>query len=47
VEAEVTIPHDIQPRPSDLERRGASWIWRVTVPANDSVIYRYGERLRQ
>lgn len=36
VTAEVTIPHDITPRPEAMERRGDAWIWRVTVPANDS-----------
>ncbi|QGP79668.1 DUF4139 domain-containing protein [Sphingobium sp. CAP-1] len=46
ITAEVTIPHDIDPRPTDMERRGASWIWRVTVPANESVAYAYAERLK-
>ena len=44
VEAEVTIPHNIDPRPAGLERRGNAWIWRVSVPAGDSVEYRYAER---
>jgi hypothetical protein len=45
VTAEVTIPHDITPRPTDMERRGNSWIWRVTIPANDTIARSYGERL--
>lgn len=45
VTAEVTIPHDIRPRPAAMERRGASWIWRVTVPAADTARLSYRERL--
>jgi len=45
VVAEVTIAQDIQPRPPALERRGDSWIWRVTIPANDSRTLDYMERL--
>ncbi|NWK98424.1 hypothetical protein DM806_22715 [Sphingobium lactosutens] len=43
--AEVTIPHDIDPRPVGMERRGNAWIWRATVPANGTLDYVYGERL--
>jgi hypothetical protein len=46
IEAEVVIPQNIRPRPADLERRGASWIWRTGVPANGSADYRYEEPLR-
>ena len=45
VTAEVTIPHDIDPRPTDMERRGNSWIWRATIPASDTLIWSYRERL--
>ncbi|MBZ9646602.1 hypothetical protein K9B33_03500 [Sphingobium sp. 3R8] len=45
VTAEVTIPHDIAPRPTAMERRGNGWIWRVTIPANDTVTWSYAERL--
>ncbi|BBD99438.1 hypothetical protein SAMIE_1029390 [Sphingobium amiense] len=45
VVAEVTIAQDIQPRPAAMERRGDSWIWRITVPANDSRTLDYEERL--
>lgn len=45
VTAEVTIPHAIDPRPTDMERRGDAWIWRVTIPANGAVDYGYAERL--
>ncbi|SER51963.1 DUF4139 domain-containing protein [Sphingobium sp. YR768] len=47
ITAEVTIPHIIDPRPTDMERRGDSWIWRVTVPANESIDYAYVERWRR
>ena len=43
--AEVTIPHDIEPRPKDMERRGNAWIWRVTVPANGKADLTYTRRL--
>jgi hypothetical protein len=42
--AEVTIPHDITPRPEAMERRGDAWIWRVTVPANESARLTYSAR---
>lgn len=45
VTAEVTIPHDIEPRPKDMERRGNAWIWRVTVPANGKADLTYTRRL--
>nr|WP_278254260.1 hypothetical protein [Sphingobium sp. BYY-5] len=45
VTAEVTIPHDIDPRPTGMERRGNDWIWRATVPANGTLDYQYKERL--
>jgi hypothetical protein len=45
VTAEVTIPHDIAPRPADMERRGNAWIWRTTIPANDKRAWSYTERL--
>lgn len=45
VTAEVTIPHAIDPRPADMERRGDAWIWRVIIPASGAVEYGYVERL--
>lgn len=45
ITAEVTIPHDIDPRPTGMERRGNAWIWRTTVPANAMLDYVYIERL--
>lgn len=45
VTAEVTIPHAIAPRPTDMERRGNDWIWRVTIPANGGIERHYAERL--
>jgi hypothetical protein len=45
VTAEVTIPHDIAPRPADMERRGNGWIWRTTIAANDKRTWSYTERL--
>lgn len=45
ITAEVTIPHDMTPRPAAMERRGAGWIWRVTVPAADTARLSYTERL--
>ncbi|HAF41098.1 MAG TPA: hypothetical protein DCG90_04935 [Sphingobium sp.] len=45
VTAEITIAHDIHPRPMNMERRGDSWIWRALIPANDTVELGYAERL--
>jgi hypothetical protein len=45
ITAEVTIPHDIAPRPTDMERRGNGWIWRVTLPASGKVELSYTQRL--
>ncbi|HUD90599.1 hypothetical protein [Sphingobium sp.] len=45
IATEVVIPHDIDPRPTGLERRGDAWIWRTTVPANGTLDYVYTERL--
>jgi hypothetical protein len=45
VTAEVAIAHAIDPRPTDMERRGNEWIWRVTIPANDKVEWNYVQRL--
>lgn len=45
VTAEITIPHDITPRPTDMERRGNGWIWRATVPANGKAELAYTQRL--
>ena len=45
ITAEITIPHDITPRPTDMERRGNGWIWRATVPANGKAEWAYTQRL--
>ncbi|RJG57994.1 hypothetical protein D0Z70_01995 [Sphingobium terrigena] len=45
ITAEVTIPHDIKPRPTDMERRGNAWVWRATVPANGKAELAYTQRL--
>lgn len=45
VTAEITISHDITPRPTDMEWRGNAWIWRATVPANGKAELAYTQRL--
>ncbi|WHO39032.1 hypothetical protein PMI04_000050 [Sphingobium sp. AP49] len=44
--AEILIPHDIMPRPTDMERRGNSWVWRAIIPANGEISYSYDQKLR-
>ncbi|PHP16253.1 hypothetical protein CG471_29170, partial [Sphingobium sp. IP1] len=44
--AEILIPHDIAPRPTQMERRGNSWVWRAIIPANGQVSYSYDQKLR-
>ena len=45
-EVEILIPFAIDPEPTTWERRGASWVWRVRVPANDSVIQTFRQKLK-
>lgn len=45
-EVEMLIPFAIDPAPVDWERRGSSWVWRVRVPANDSVIQTFRQKLK-
>ena len=45
-EVEILIPFNIDPEPVDWERRGASWVWRVRVPANDSVVQTFRQKMR-
>ncbi|WP_347567087.1 hypothetical protein [Sphingopyxis sp. YF1] len=45
-EVEMLIPFAIDPEPADWERRGASWVWRVRVPANDSLIRTFRQKLK-
>ena len=37
-EVEMLILQRIDPEPQGWERRGDSWVWRVRVPANDSLV---------
>ncbi|WP_332819438.1 DUF4139 domain-containing protein [Sphingopyxis sp.] len=45
-EIEMLIPFAIDPEPVDWERRGTSWVWRVRVPANDSLIQTFRQKLK-
>lgn len=36
-EVELLIPFMLDPAPEGWERRGNNWVWRVRVPANDSL----------
>ena len=45
-EVEMLIPFNIDPEPTTWERRGASWVWRVRVPANDSVVQTFRQKMR-
>jgi len=45
-EVELLIPFAIDPEPTTWERRGASWVWRVRVPANDSLIQTFRQKLK-
>jgi hypothetical protein len=45
-EVEMLIPFAIDPEPVDWERRGASWVWRVRVPANDSLVRTFRQKLK-
>ncbi|MDO9367052.1 MAG: hypothetical protein Q7T68_00630 [Sphingopyxis sp.] len=45
-EVEMLIPFAIDPEPAGWERRGSNWVWRVKVPANDSVIQSFRQKLK-
>ncbi|MBK6412048.1 hypothetical protein [Sphingopyxis sp.] len=45
-EVEMLIPFAIDPAPEDWERRGSSWVWRVRVPANDSLAQSFRQKLK-
>ncbi|WP_260581869.1 hypothetical protein [Sphingopyxis sp. PET50] len=45
-EVEMLIPFAIDPEPAAWERRGSSWVWRVRVPANDSVVQSFRQKLK-
>lgn len=45
-ELEILIPFAIDPEPTTWERRGSSWVWRVRVPANDSVVQTFRQKMR-
>ncbi len=45
-EIEMLIPFAIDPPPESWERRGSSWVWRVRVPANDSVVQNFRQKLK-
>jgi hypothetical protein len=45
-EVEMLIPFALDPRPEGWERRGSSWVWRVRVPANDSLVQTFRQKLK-
>ena len=45
-EVEMLIPFALDADPAGWERRGASWVWRVRVPANDSLIQTFRQKLK-
>ena len=45
-DVEMLIPFALDPEPTGWERRGSSWVWRVRVPANDSVVQTFRQKLR-
>lgn len=45
-EVELLIDYRLDPAPEGWERRGSSWVWRVTVPANDSIEQTFRETLK-
>lgn len=45
-EVEMLIPFALDPTPEGWERRGASWVWRVRVPANDSLTQSFRQKLK-
>ncbi|MDZ3832424.1 MAG: hypothetical protein U0S50_11490 [Sphingopyxis sp.] len=45
-EVEMLIPFALDPPPEGWERRGSNWVWRVRVPANDSLVQTFRQRLK-
>lgn len=45
-EVEMLIPFALDPTPEDWERRGSAWVWRTRVPANDSLVQIFRQRLK-
>lgn len=45
-EVEMLIPFAIDPPPEGWERRGSNWVWRVRVPANDSLTQSFRQKLK-
>ena len=45
-EVEMLIPFALDPTPAGWERRGSSWVWRVRVPANDSLAQTFRQKLK-
>lgn len=45
-EVEMLIPFALDPTPEGWERRGASWVWRTRVPANDSLVQSFRQKLK-
>ena len=45
-EIEMLIPFALDPAPAGWERRGSSWVWRVRVPANDSLVQTFRQKLK-
>ncbi|AJA07070.1 hypothetical protein SKP52_00605 [Sphingopyxis fribergensis] len=45
-EVEILIPFALDPTPDGWERRGSSWVWRVRVPANDSLAQNFRQKLK-
>lgn len=44
-EVEMLIPFALDPAPQTWERRGSAWVWRVRVPANDSLVQTFRQKL--
>ena len=45
-EVEMLIPFALDPTPEGWERRGSSWVWRVRVPANDSLVQAFRQKMK-
>jgi len=43
-DVELLMSYPLDPPPTDWERRGAYWVWRVQVPANDRLVRRFRAR---
>ncbi|WP_231732676.1 MULTISPECIES: DUF4139 domain-containing protein [unclassified Sphingopyxis] len=45
-EVEMLIPFALDPTPEGWERRGSNWVWRVRVPANDSLVQTFRQKMK-